>query len=55
MQDKRADFEVIPLDKLSVSETINGSVRPIPTLAMYIAAGAEAVSSSHNDIINCTD
>ena len=36
-------FDEIPLDKMSVSMTMNGAV--LPVLAMYIVAAEEQVSS----------
>lgn len=38
-------FDGIPLEKISVSMTMNGAV--LPVLAMYIVAAEEQVSDSH--------
>lgn len=42
VEDMKALFDGIPLDKISVSMTMNGAV--IPVLAMFIVAGEEQVS-----------
>ncbi len=39
VEDMRILFDGIPLDKMSVSMTMNGAV--IPVLAMFIVAGEE--------------
>ena len=44
VEDMKALFDGIPLDKMSVSMTMNGAVAPI--LAMYIVAAEEQVSQS---------
>lgn len=44
VEDMNALFDGIPLDKISVSMTMNGAV--IPVLAMFIVAGEEQVSYS---------
>ena len=41
VEDMKALFDGIPLDKMSVSMTMNGAV--IPVLAMYIVAAEEQV------------
>ena len=41
VEDMKRLFDGIPLDKMSVSMTMNGAVLPI--LAMYIVAGEEQV------------
>ena len=41
VEDMKALFDGIPLDKISVSMTMNGAV--IPVLAMFIVAGEEQV------------
>jgi len=43
IEDMKTLFDEIPLEKMSVSMTMNGAV--IPVLAMYIAAGREQVQS----------
>lgn len=42
VEDMKALFSGIPLDKMSVSMTMNGAV--IPTMAMFIVAAEEQVS-----------
>lgn len=39
VEDMKALFDSIPLDKISVSMTMNGAV--LPVLAMYVVAGLE--------------
>jgi methylmalonyl-CoA mutase len=39
VEDMKILFDQIPLDKISVSMTMNGAVLPI--LAMYVVAGLE--------------
>jgi len=41
VEDMKALFDSIPLEKMSVSMTMNGAV--IPVLAMYIVAAEEQV------------
>lgn len=43
VEDMKLLFDGIPLDKMSVSMTMNGAV--IPILAMYIVAAEEQVQS----------
>ena len=42
----QALFDGIPLDKMSVSMTMNGAV--LPVLAMYIVAAEEQVGDNHS-------
>ena len=42
VEDMKMLFNDIPLDKMSVSMTMNGAV--IPTMAMFIVAAEESVS-----------
>ena len=41
VEDMKALFDGIPLDKMSVSMTMNGAV--LPVLAMYVVAAEEQV------------
>lgn len=43
VEDMKALFDGIPLDKMSVSMTMNGAV--LPVLAMYIVAAEEQVGT----------
>ncbi len=47
VEDMKILFDGIPLDKMSVSMTMNGAV--LPVLAMYIVAAEEQVCSLHNN------
>lgn len=52
VEDMKTLFDGIPLEKMSVSMTMNGAV--IPVLAMFIVAGEEQVnSSSFETILYC--
>lgn len=44
VEDMKTLFSGIPLDKMSVSMTMNGAV--IPTMAMFIVAAEEQVGGS---------
>lgn len=44
VEDMKVLFDGIPLDKMSVSMTMNGAV--LPVLAFYIVAGLERVARS---------
>lgn len=49
VEDMKILFEGIPLNKMSVSMTMNGAVLPI--MAMYIVAGLEQVHTSTTRLI----
>ena len=52
VEDMKTLFDGIPLEKMSVSMTMNGAV--IPVLAMFIVAGEEQVNNLlFSTIIHC--
>lgn len=53
VEDMKTLFDGIPLEKMSVSMTMNGAV--IPVLAMYIAAGREQVINKRTNsfVVSC--
>ena len=45
VEDMKILFDGIPLDKVSVSMTMNGAV--LPVMAMYVVAAEEQVRNAH--------